>query len=164
MEKKLDVQKYVSILSKRKMAVVILDNCTSVVDGEMHIDSVERYILFTITVIGLHTNLEFFDDDDDEYSAINDYDLLCESGLLVKIIDTFKDDYVACQEILNMMTADRLQDNMTIEKRIYQFVNTIENILSDATDTIVEKLDSGLGDLQFNKDGLHKLYNLIENK
>lgn len=163
-EKELDVQKYVSILAKRQMAELILDNCTSIVDGEVHIDSVDRYILFTITVVGLHTNLEFADDDDDEYSAIDDYDALCESGLLVKIIDTFKDDYVACQEVLNMMTADRLQDNMTIEKKIYQFVDAIENILSNATDTLVEKLDSGFGDVKFDQDGLRKLYNLIEKK
>lgn len=163
-EKELEVQKYISISAKREMARLILDNCTSIVDGEVRINSVERYVLFTITVIGMHTNLEFSHEEDSEYSAIGDYDLLCESGLLVKIIDTFKDDYVACQEILNMMTADKLQESITIEKKIYQFLDAIEHVLSGAADTLVEKLESGIGDLQLKSDVLQKLYSLIENK
>lgn len=165
LEKELEVQKYVSIAYKREMANLILDNCTSIIDGEVHIDSIERYILFTITVIGLHTNLEFVNEEDDNYSVIDDYDLLCESGLLTKVIDTFKDDYAACQEILNMMTADRLQDNMTFEKKIYQFMDTIQDILSEATNDLIDKLDiDALNGLQLDQDKLMQLYNLINKK
>ena len=80
--KKLDVISYVSIASKREMSRLILDNCTTIVDGEVHIDSVERYILFTVAVISMHTNLEFSYDEDSEHSSIDDYDVLCKSGLL----------------------------------------------------------------------------------
>lgn len=163
-EKELEVMKYISIASKREMARLILDNCAYVVDGEIHVDSVERYILFTITAISLHTNLEFAHEDDGEYSAIDDYDLLCESGLLVKIIDTFKDDYLACQEILNMMTSDMLQNNMTIEKKIAQFLDTIESILAVSADNIVDGLESKFEALNFGQDELRKLYDLIERK
>ena len=163
--KQLDVKKYVGIALKREMAQLVLDNCTSIVDGEVHIDSVERYILFTISVIGMHTNLEFSYEEDKESSSIDDYDALCESGILVKIIETFKDDYVSCQEILNMMTADRLQDNMTIEKKIGKFLDAVQEVLAGAVDGMVDKLDlNSLNDLQLDKDKITQLYNLIGNK
>lgn len=161
--KKLEVVPYVGIEYKRELARLVLDNCTSVVDGEVHIDSVERYLLFTISVIGMHTNLEFSYGEDSTEGVVDNYDALCKSGLLVKIIDTFKDDYASCQEILNMMTADRLQDNMTIEKKLYQFLDAIQGILANSVNNLTEKLDldslSGL-----DHDKLIQLYNLIGNK
>lgn len=163
--KQLDVKKYTSIAYKREMAKLVLSNSISIVDGEVHIDSVERYILFTIAVIGMHTNLEFSYEDDNERTSIDDYDELCESGLLVKIINTFQEDYVACQEVLNMMTSDIMQDNLTIEKKIYKFLDYIQDILSDAINGVVEKLDTNLlNDLQLDKDDLHKIYDAIRNK
>lgn len=163
--KTLEVVPYIGIEYKRELARLVLDNCTSIIDGEIHVDSVERYLLFTISVIGMHTNLEFSYDEDSYNSSIYDYDALCESGLLVKIIDTFKDDYVSCQEILNMMTADRLQANMTIEKKLYKFVDAIQEIFAEAVDGMVDRLDiDSFGDLSLNHDKLIKLYDLIENK
>lgn len=163
--KHLEVEKYVGIAYKREMANLVLDNCITVVDGEVHIDSIERYILFTIAVIGMHTNLEFSYDEDSQFSSLDDYDMLCKSGLLVKIIDTFKDDYVSCQEILNMMTSDRLQNNMTIEKKLYQVLDIIQNKLSGAIDSLVDNLDPNiLSSLELDQDKLSQLYNLIGNK
>lgn len=161
--KKLDVISYVSIASKREMSRLILDNCTTIVDGEVHIDSVERYILFTVAVISMHTNLEFSYDEDSEHSSIDDYDVLCKSGLLVKIIDTFKDDYASCQEILNMMTADRLQDNMTIEKKLYMFLDGIQEMLSGTVSNLTKNLDPSLL-TDMDQDKISWLYNLIGNK
>ena len=164
--KEIDAQKYISVMYKQKIAELVLDNCIEIIDGEVHINSVDRYILFTITVIGAHTNLEFIYEDDDEGSVINDYDMLCESGLLVKIIDTFKDDYMACQEILNMMTTDRLQYNMTIEKKIYQFLDNIQYIFDDVMNIFSEKIDDDLLNTlgQINSNDLLKLRELIGRK
>ena len=160
--KNLEVVPYVGVEYKRELARLVLENCTSVVDGEIHINSVDRYLLFTISVIGMHTNLEFSNGDDEEYSSIDDYDALCKSGLLVKIIDTFKDDYASCQEILNMMTTDIMQDNMTIEKKIYQFLDEIKIVLSNGVGDLIEKLDldalSGL-----DQEKLSQLYSLVGN-
>ena len=157
----LDVQEYVSVSLKRELAKLVLDNCTTVVDNEIHIDSIERYILFTISVISMHTNLEFSADDNS--SSIDDYDMLCESGLLVKIIDTFKEDYVACQEILNMMTADMMQRNMTIEKKIYEFIDSLQYTLDNALNNLVDKINlDSLGLSNLNQDELLKLYDFIK--
>ena len=161
--KQLEVIPYVGIEYKRELAKLVLDNCTSMIDGEIHIDSVERYLLFTISVIAMHTNLEFSYEDDSKFSAIDDYDMLCKSGLLVKVIDTFKDDYASCQEILNMMTADRLQSNMTIEKKLYKFFDVIEGMLADAVNNLTEKLDLDVLN-NFDKDKLFQLHKLIGDK
>ncbi len=164
--KTLEVQQYVGIDLKRQMASLILDNCTTIVDDEIHIDSVERYVLFTIMVISMHTNLEFLDEDDTDHSAIDDYDALCKSGLLVKIIDTFKEDYASCQEILNMMTADKMQDNMTIEKKLYKFLDKIQNAVSESVNNLVEKLDPDnlSGALPINQTKLLDFFNSITEK
>ena len=107
----------------------------------------------------MHTNLEFADEENG-VDAINCYDMLCESGLLIKIIDTFKDDYASCQEILNMMTTDVLQNSMTIEKKIHQVLDFVKEIFSNGVNSLVENLDlDSLGDLD--QDKLMKLYELI---
>ena len=156
--KYLEVQKYIGIAMKQEIAKMVVEGCTTEVDGEIRIDSVARYLLFTMAVISAHTNLEFTKDD-----AVGDYDLLCESGVLVKIIETFKDDYAQCQEILNMVTTDKLQDSMTIEKKIFNFVDGIENILRVAADKLVEKFDVELpDDFQLNENILMELYNAIK--
>ena len=162
-EEQLEVVKYVSIAYKRELAKLVLENCTSMVDGEIHMDSVERYILFTIAVISMHTNLEFVDENDDEYDAIDSYDMLCDHGLLTKIIDTFAEDYAACNEILNMMTADLMQDNMTIEKTLYKFLDGVQDTLDAAIYSLVDKFSPEmLGDLQLNQDNLSQLYKLLK--
>lgn len=174
--KALEVKTYTSIMLKRKLAKLVLDNCTTVVDGEIHIDSVEKYILFTIAVIGMHTNLEFSDeeivltlvddDNDDKYDVIDAYDALCESGLLVKIIDTFKDDYIACQEVLNMMTTDKLQDSMTIEKKIGKFLDGVQDALGKTIGRFADKLDFNnlLDNLPVDQNKLLELYRSNEIK
>lgn len=162
LEKHLEVKKYIGIAYKKELAELVLDNCTSIVDDEIHIDSVEKYMLFTVAVIGMHTNLEFSYEDDSEFSTIDDYDALCESGLLIKIIDTFKDDYLACQEVLNMVTSDRLQTNMTIEKKIYKFVDAIETTLSGAINNVTDKLN--LDALNVNQDTLMQFFDIVKKK
>ena len=165
-EKCLEVKKYISIVQKRQIAELVLSNCTSIVDGAVRVDSVERYLLFTIAVISMHTNLEFVSTEDEDYDAINDYDILCESDLLVKIIDTFKDDYASCQEILNMMTADMVQSSVTIEQKIGKFLDGVQEILDKATNSLVEKInmDDLLGNLQLDQAKLLDVYNLINGK
>ena len=160
LEEKLEVNKYIGIMHKQKIATLVLDNCTSMIDGEIHINSIDKYILFIIAVIGAHTNLEFVCEENENYGSIDGYDALCESGLLVKVIDTFKDDYVACQEVLNMMTSDRLQNHITFEKKIYQFLDYIQEILENGINNLTEKLNFD----NFDQEKIMQLYDLIGNQ
>lgn len=164
--KEIETKKYVGIALKRHMAQLVLDNCTTIVDGEVHIDSVEKYILFITAVISIHTNLEFSDEENELYSALDDYDLLCESGLLAKIIDTFKDDYASCQEILNMMTADKMQDSVTLEKKIGNFLDDIQGVLSNVINNFADQLSVSdlLNILPSDNASMLELYDLIKEK
>ena len=120
----LEVEEYISTPLKRKMCDLVLDSCIEDVNGVLHIDSFDRYILFTIAVISMHTNLEF-SIDADGVTSIDEYDELNKIGLIDKIISTFKPDYEACKVMLDMLTNDRMKNQETLEKKIIQFLNGI---------------------------------------
>lgn len=120
----LEVEEYISTPLKRKMCDLVLDSCIEDVNGVLHIDSFDRYILFTIAVISMHTNLEF-SLDADGVTSIDEYDELNKIGLIDKIINTFKTDYEACKVMLDMLTTDRMKNQETLEKKIVQFLNGI---------------------------------------
>lgn len=120
----LEVEEYISTPLKRKMCDLVLDSCIEDVNGVLHIDSFDRYILFTIAVISMHTNLEF-SIDADGVTSIDEYDELNKIGLIDKIINTFKTDYEACKVMLDMLTNDRMKNQETLEKKIIQFLNGV---------------------------------------
>lgn len=161
-KKELEVKEYIGIAEKEKLARVVLDNCTTEINNEIHINSLERYLLFIISVINTHTNLDFSDEDN---SALDDYDALCENGLIDKIIGTFKEDYDACEIVLNMMTTDRLQSSMTIEKKIYSFFDNVSEIVQHATDSLLDiiKINAN-GEVGIDTDSLLDIYNAIAKK
>lgn len=163
LKKELEVEEYISIAAKEQLARAVLDNCTTEVNNEVHINSLERYILFIISVIGMHTNLDFSDEGNDNYSALDDYDALCEIGLIDKIINTFKTDYDACEVVLNMMTTDRLQNNMTIEKKIYDFLDGIRDILQNAMGDLLSNVKLSPDDeAGLNTNKLLEIYKAIQ--
>lgn len=161
-KKELEVKEYIGIAAKEELARVVLDNCTTEINNEIHINSLERYLLFIISVINIHTNLDFSDEDN---SALDDYDALCENGLIDKIIGTFKEDYDACEIVLNMMTTDRLQSSMTIEKKIYSFFDNVSEIVQHATDSLLDiiKINAN-GEVGIDTDSLLDIYNAIAKK
>ncbi len=164
-KKELEVKEYIGITAKEELARVVLDNCTTEINNEIHINSLERYLLFIISVINIHTNLDFSDKDNEDYSALDDYDALCENGLIDKIIGTFKEDYDACEIVLNMMTTDRLQSSMTIEKKIYSFFDNVSEIFQHATNSLLDviKINEN-GEVGIDTDSLLDIYNAIAKK
>lgn len=160
LNKILKVNPYVSIALKEKAADLILEQCTEKVNGRYYLNSVERYLLFITTVIGLHTNLEFSGEEDEEYSVIEEYDELSKNGLIIKIIDLFREDYEICQEILNMKTADIMQHNETLEQTIYGWLNNLTEILSKTTQEMVDKID--LDKLDISDIDINKFLNIFK--
>jgi hypothetical protein len=155
--KEIEAVPYIGIIQKKQLAELVLEGCVYEVNGQVRIDSVDRYILFAIAVISVHTNLEF---DYEDNMAISDYDLLCESGLLIKVIDTFKDDYASCQEILNMMTSDKLQESLTLEQTVYKFLDEIAESLDSTLNKVAEQLNlDSLKDLNLKQTDLLKFLN-----
>jgi hypothetical protein len=151
LKKVLEVEEYVSIAHKQKIAELVLNECITEEDGNLYMDSLSRYILFTMAVINVHTNLEFASDDE-EYSVLDDFDALSKNHLLEKIIETFKEDYDACQIVLDMMTSDKLKNHETLERKIIRFLSTLPGQF--------EQLQNMLGD-EKNQEALFALLDSI---
>lgn len=135
----LNVKKYIGVAYKQKIAELVLDASLEEVDGILQMNSFDRYLLFTIAVIEMHTDLEFSDENDEEHSSVDDYDALCEIGLLDKIIDTFKEDYNACQIVLDMMTSDRIKNHDNLQKKIYRFLNNFISQLQGGIESLEDE-------------------------
>ena len=129
MEKELKVKKYLPMEEKKLIAQGILYECTERVDGVVRTDSVQQYLSYVKYMILRHTNLEYTQED---------YDKLCSTEyngttLLNAILNCFESDAKECTRILNLVTADRMQEN-SLEFVIGKFLNNVIKMLQDKLD------------------------------
>lgn len=154
----LETKKYLPIAEKRRIAEAVIEVCTTDNGGFIQIDSLDKYIMFTIAVISNYTNLEFGIDGD----YLSDYDRLCEAGLLDTVIATFEKEYTRTNEILNMLLTDKLQHNST-EASIAKVVDSANNYMDKLIDTFKNKIEDMNLDLNnFNQDTLKGLLKLVD--
>ena len=104
-KKQLGIKDYLPFAEKKSLCADVLSSCTTVINGYTHNDSVERYFAFTMAMISAYTNLELSDELQD------DYDMLCQNGLLNFILDAIGTEYASCNNLLNMMVNDVVEDN-----------------------------------------------------
>ena len=93
--------------------------------------------------IAAYTNIELSDDIE------NDYDVLCRSGLLTMIVDSFKDEYKSVMMLLDMQCNYILADN-ALGAKIGAFVESLsKNLDSLATvlKTKVEKMNLDMSNI-----------------
>jgi hypothetical protein len=153
----LETKKYLPISEKRRIAESVIEACTVNDNGFIKVDSLDKYIMFTIVVISNYTNLEFGVDGD----YLSDYDRLCESGLLDAIIETFNQEYARTNDVLNMMLADKLRANST-EASVAMLSNGVNNALDKLITTLSNKVEEMNLDLSnLNTDTLNGLLNLM---
>lgn len=157
-KKGLEVKTYVPFVEKQSIAQVVLETCANMNDGVIAIDSIQKYIIFTITILSAYTNLEFDGEQD-----LSDYDALCsyqvgDCTLLDEIVKTFEKEYSRCNDILNMMTADLLAEN-NIEKQVGKFLSGISDKISELGDSLINKL--GDFNMDLNQLDIDKLSNII---
>lgn len=133
----LETEKYLPISEKRSLAQAVIDSCVFVGDGFVKVDSLDKYIMFTIAIISRYTNLEFGADGD----ALGDYDLLCESGLLDAVLETFATEYERVNNILNMMLSDIMR-NYSTEASIASMTSTINNGLNNVIGALTDKINN----------------------
>ena len=130
-KKTLEVKDYVPFAEKRELCERVLNTCNTRKDnGLVEVDSVTRYIIFTLSVLTKYTNLEFSSGQNSEFDSLDEYDMLCQNGLLNPILDVIGGEYMTCNNILNMMMEDIISNN-----------NTIENILGTASNKLLESID-----------------------
>ena len=153
----LETKKYLSIAEKRRIAESVIEACTTNDNGFVKVDSLDKYIMFTIVVIANYTNLEFGLDGD----YLSDYDKLCEADLLDSVIATFEHEYARTNDVLNMILADRLQHN-SMEASFATVSNSINNALDRVVGVLSDKVDEMNLDLgNLNSDTINGLLSLI---
>lgn len=153
-KKELEVKAYVPLVEKQSIAQIVLESCANIKDGVIAVDSIQKYVIFTITILSTYTNLEFDGNEND----LDAYDALCsyqigDHTLLDEIVKTFEKEYVRCNDILNMMTADLLAEN-NIEKQVGKLLSKISEKISVLGDSLIDKLgdfDTGLNQLDIDK-------------
>lgn len=144
----LETKKYLPIAEKRAIAQQVINACTEEKDGIIVVDSVTKYIIFTMVIIANYTNLEF--------ETLDDYDALCEADLLNAVLATFADEYARVNDILNMMLGDMMQTN-TVETAVMGVLNKV----NDGMDAIIEALVNKIDEMNFDLDSIDP--NMIDN-
>ena len=159
-KKELEVKEYLPFAEKHMVMQTVLGDCARIDNGVVTIDSVDKYLTFTMAMLATYTNLE----SDEEATLSAEYDTLCsikvEDGtLLDAIIKTFEIEYVRCNDILNMMTADLLAEN-NIEKQVGRFLSNVSDTINKFGDGIINNVEDVVG--IFNQLDIDKLIKVIQ--
>ena len=163
LKKELEITPYLSFTDKRELCKDVLDACCTKENGIVKVDSVTRYILFTISVISKYTNLEFSSGED--YDSLDEYDMLCESRLLNPILGLIGDEYDACNNMLNMMMEDIITNNNTVEAIFGRALGNVSDSLDNLIGVFADKVENMEFDLsQINIDKYKGLLDLIPKK
>jgi hypothetical protein len=160
LKEKLEVKDYLPFTEKRELCERVLNACNTKKDnGLIEVDSVSRYILFTLSIISKYTNLEF-SSGEDEFDSLDEYDMLCQSGLLNPILDVIGGEYMTCNNILNMMMDDIVANNNTIENVIGEVLNKVGTSVEYFIDVLADKVESM--ELDLNQIDIDKISGLME--
>ena len=162
-KKELDLVQYLPFAEKRELCKNVLDVCCTKENGLVKIDSVTRYILFTISVISKYTTLEFNADED--YDSLDEYDMLCQSRLLNPILELIGDEYATCNNMLNMMMDDVIANNNTVEAVLGHALGKVSDSLDGLVGAFAEKVEEMELDLsQIDIEPLKGILDLIPKK
>lgn len=154
----LEVKEYVPFVEKRALCEKVLEASCTQNGSIIEVDSVSRYILFTISVLTKYTNLEFENTDGED--AIDQYDLLCSNGLLNPILGVIGGEYETCNNILNMMMADIDANNNNIVAVFDKALTQILDYVDDFADILSDKVKSMKLDL--NQIDIDKIMGVID--
>lgn len=138
LKKELELKEYISFADKRELCKAVIEACCTKEGGLIKVDSVTRYIIFTISIISKYTNLEF--SSGEEYDSLDEYDMLCEAGLLNPILALIGDEYATCNNILNMMMEDIIANNNTVEAVLGHNLGKVSDALDDLIGTFADKV------------------------
>lgn len=127
LKKDLEVKPYLKIKDKKKLIEAIVDDTILYENGLFKFNGVDQYVVYTMKCIEAYTNLELSDDIED------DYDALCETGLLAKILRTFDEEYQSILSLLQMQCDYVLMDN-SITSKINILLNAMTNGVNKLSD------------------------------
>ena len=162
--KKIVKTKYIPVLEKRQLAELVYANSISAENGIIKVDSLSKYLIFTLLMLTRYTELEFSVDETGAATeaAINEYDMLCENGLIDKIIAEFAEDYARANEIMNHVFHDNLAANNTVEAVIGKAANVLLNMLDGFAKKLGDKVENMSFDLSnFDMSQLNNIMSLL---
>lgn len=153
----LEVKDYISFAQKRELCKRVLDASCKKVGSIVEVDSVSRYLLFTILIIEEYTNLTFGNNADS--SSMDEYDILCQVNLLNPILDTIGEEYTTCNNILNMMMGDIVANN----NNTAAVLDSAAQRLLDGVDPLIAALAKKVEELKLdlNKLDIDKIMPLL---
>ena len=159
-KKELEVKDYVPFAEKRELCARVLNACNKKEDsGLVKVDSVSRYIVFTVSILSKYTNLEF-SSGNEEFNSLDEYDMLCQSGLLNAILDVIGTEYTTCNNILNMMMSDIEANNNTIENVVAAILGKLGGSVDNLINVFADKIESM--ELDLSQIDIDKYQGLIE--
>lgn len=166
LRKELEVKDYLPFAEKRELCANVLEACNTKDDsGFVKVDSVSRYIVFTISIISKYTNLEFSSGEDTEYDSLDEYDMLCQTGILNPILEVIGEEYATCNNLLNMMMDDIIANNNTVEAMLGNALGKVTDSIDGLIDTLADKVDELNLDLsQIDIDKYKGLLDLLPQK
>lgn len=157
----LEVKDYIPFAEKRELCANVLNACnTKDGNGLVKVDSVSRYILFTIAIISKYTTLEFSSGADDELDSLDEYDMLCQADLLDSILEVIGQEYVTCNNILNMMMSDIVANNNIIENVVGHTLGKISKSVDGLIGALTKKVEDM--ELDLSQIDIEKYKGLIE--
>jgi len=127
----LNVKSYLSIKDKKKLVNDIVDETVIYENGLIKFNGIDQFLCYTMRCIEAYTDLEIDDMEDN-------YDLLCSTGLLNKILRTFEEEYNSILSLLQMQCDYVLMDNS---------VTANINVLLTAATNAINKLGDSAGDM-----------------
>lgn len=161
LKRTLEIKDYLPFAEKRELCANVLNSCNEKDEnGLVKVDSVSRYIVFTISIISEYTNLEFSSGEDTEFDSLDEYDMLCQADLLNPILDVIGAEYATCNNILNMMMSDIEANNNTIENVVASILGRVGDSVDDFIAVLADKVESL--NLDLNQVDINKYKWLIE--
>ena len=153
--KHIETKKYLPIKQKKELIESIANECILYEDGVYKFDDIDKYICFTMRVIAAYTNLELSDDIED------DYDVLCEAGVLDMVINTFKKEYDEVN-ILLQMKCDYILSSNSLEAQVGKLFDGVLEKLDIITQALANKVEGfDINNLPISGDDLSKLMQLL---
>ena len=163
--KKIVKTKYIPVLKKRQLAEIVYAKSIGEENGVIKVDSLSKYIIFTMLMLRNYTDLEFTVDENGvaKEEAMQEYDALCETGLLDKVIAEFSDDYARANEIVNYVFQDNLAVNNTVEAVVGKAMPYVLGIIDGLANTLAEKVNQLNFDLSnIDMSQLENVMNLLD--
>ena len=158
LKKMLDVKEYIGISEKKNLIERIINDSIYYEDRIYKIDGIEKYIHTIMYTIETYTNLELSD------NLETDYDMLCRTNLLGKVMSLFDGEYQAITALLQMKCNYVLENN-NISAKFGKLFDTVLDKLGELADALFNKIndiDLSQFKLPDNLDDIQSLLSILK--